>query len=48
MKFHIDLHAIVNGDLSVREGHNLAHSLKDALRTEHVEIGHVLIHVEPE
>ena len=47
MKYHIDLHAIVDGNLSVREGHDLAHSLKDALRAEHLEIGHVLIHVEP-
>ncbi len=48
MKYHIDLHAIVDGNLSVREGHDIAHSLKDTLRSEHMEIGHVLIHVEPE
>jgi cation diffusion facilitator family transporter len=48
MKYHIDLHAIVDGNLSVREGHDIAHLLKDTLRSEHFEIGHVLIHVEPE
>ena len=48
MKYHIDLHAIVDGDLTVREGHDIAHLLKDTLRAEHLEIGHVLIHVEPE
>jgi cation diffusion facilitator family transporter len=48
MKYHIDLHAVVDCDLSVREGHHIAHLLKDALSDEHFEIGHVLIHVEPD
>lgn len=48
MKYHIDLHAIVDGDLSVRQGHDIAHLLKDTLREEHFELGHVLIHVEPD
>ncbi|WP_367773904.1 cation diffusion facilitator family transporter [Flavobacterium sp. WC2421] len=47
MKYHVDLHAIVDGTISVREGHDLAHKLKDTLRTEIPELGHVLIHVEP-
>lgn len=47
MKYHVDLHAIVNADISVKEGHDLAHQLKDTLRKEIPELGHVLIHVEP-
>jgi cation diffusion facilitator family transporter len=47
MKYHIDLHAIVKGDLTVKEGHDLAHKLKDTLRNEIPELGHVLIHIEP-
>lgn len=47
MKFHVDLHAIVNADISVRDGHELAHNLKDTLRMHIPELGHVLIHVEP-
>lgn len=47
MKYHVDLHAIVNGEISVKEGHDLAHKLKDTLRSEIIELGHVLIHVEP-
>ena len=47
MKYHVDLHAIVDGTISVKEGHDLAHKLKDTLRTEIPELGHVLIHVEP-
>lgn len=48
MKFHIDLHAVVNGGISVKEGHEIAHNLKDYLRSEIPNIGHVLIHVEPD
>lgn len=48
MKFHIDLHAVVNGGISVKEGHEIAHNLKDYLRSEIPNIGHVLIHIEPD
>jgi cation diffusion facilitator family transporter len=47
MKYHVDLHARVNGDLSVKEGHDLCHKLKDTLQEEIPELGHVLIHIEP-
>lgn len=47
MKYHVDLHAIVDGKISVTEGHDIAHRLKDHLREEMPHLGHVLIHVEP-
>jgi cation diffusion facilitator family transporter len=47
MQYHVDLHAIVDGTITVKAGHDLAHKLKDALRTKIPELGHVLIHVEP-
>ena len=47
MKYHVDLHALVNADISVKEGHDLAHKLKDSLRSKILELGHVLIHIEP-
>ncbi len=47
MKYHIDLHAIVAANISVKEGHDLAHLLKDTLRTRIPNLGHVLIHIEP-
>lgn len=47
MKYHVDLHAIVDANITVKEGHDLAHRLKDALRKEIIELGHVLIHIEP-
>ncbi|NVK50057.1 MAG: cation transporter [Cyclobacteriaceae bacterium] len=47
MKYHVDLHANVDGDLSVREGHDIAHDLKDTLKIKLPELGHILIHIEP-
>lgn len=47
MKFHVDLHASVDGSISVTEGHDLAHALKNKLRIELPQLGHILIHVEP-
>jgi cation diffusion facilitator family transporter len=47
MKYHVDLHAIVDAKISVKEGHDLAHKLKDTLRSKILELGHVLIHIEP-
>lgn len=47
MKYHVDLHAIVDAKISVKEGHDLSHKLKDTLRNELFELGHVLIHIEP-
>jgi cation diffusion facilitator family transporter len=47
MKFHVDLHAIVDATISVKEGHDISHRLKDTLREEIPQLGHVLIHIEP-
>jgi cation diffusion facilitator family transporter len=47
MKYHVDLHAIVDGSISVQEGHAIAHRLKDTLHEQLPELGHILIHVEP-
>lgn len=47
MQYHVDLHATVDSNITVKEGHDLAHKLKDTLREEIPELGHVLIHVEP-
>ncbi|MEP7197067.1 MAG: cation diffusion facilitator family transporter [Saprospiraceae bacterium] len=47
MQFHVDLHAIVNANITVKHGHEIAHNLKDRLRNELPQLGHVLIHIEP-
>ena len=48
MQYHVDLHAKVGGEITVRQGHEIAHQLKDTLRSELPQLGHVLIHVEPQ
>lgn len=47
MKYHVDLHAIVDSTITVKEGHDIAHKLKDHLRKQLPDLGHVLIHIEP-
>ncbi|MGJ1325354.1 cation diffusion facilitator family transporter [Sphingobacterium faecium] len=46
-KHLVDLHAIVNGDITVKEGHILAHNLQAYLQQEMPQLGNILIHVEP-
>ncbi len=48
MTFHVDLHAIVNAEITVREGHEIAHKLKDHLLATKPEIADVHIHIEPD
>lgn len=48
MVYHVDLHAVVNAHITVKEGHAIAHNLKDKLRSEIPNLGHVLIHIEPD
>lgn len=47
MKYHVDLHASVNGKITVKAGHEIAHNLKDTLLKEMPQLGQVLIHIEP-
>lgn len=47
LHYHVDLHATVDGTISVREGHDIAHLLKDTLKEKIPEIAEVLIHIEP-
>ncbi len=47
MKYHVDLHALVDAHLSVKEGHDISHLLKDTLLSELPQLGQVLIHIEP-
>ena len=47
MKYHVELHAIVQADITVKYGHEIAHNLKDTLLNDIPQLGHVLIHIEP-
>jgi cation diffusion facilitator family transporter len=46
--YYVDLHVEVNGNLSVFEGHKIAHDVKEALLEEIPTISDVLIHIEPD
>ena len=43
----IDIHVEVDGNLSVRKGHEIAHRVKDALLASEHRISDVLVHIEP-
>ena len=46
-RLYVDLHLVVDGNISVREGHNIAGAVKGKImRAEH-EVVDVIIHVEP-
>ncbi|QHT70736.1 cation transporter [Rhodocytophaga rosea] len=46
-EYFVDLHVLVDGHLSVKEGHRIAHQVKDAILLENRQIYDVLIHIEP-
>ena len=48
MSYQVDLHAVVDAEISVREGHELAHKLQDTLQQQIPEISNILIHIEPD
>ncbi len=45
--YYVDLHVQVNGAISVHQGHELAHRVKDAIRATDSRIADVLVHIEP-
>jgi len=45
--YYIDLHVTVGGSISVREGHDIARRVKEAIRVSHSSVADVLIHIEP-
>lgn len=47
LAFYVDLHVGVDGGISVRDGHAIAHEVKDAIRQSDARIADVLVHVEP-
>jgi cation diffusion facilitator family transporter len=47
MDYLVDLHAVVSADISVKEGHDIAHALKDYLMQRIPDIGNVFVHIEP-
>ncbi|MCF8416868.1 MAG: cation diffusion facilitator family transporter [Crocinitomicaceae bacterium] len=48
MVYIVDLHVIVNGKLSVVEGHEIAHSVKSQLLRDLPDLSDILVHIEPD
>jgi cation diffusion facilitator family transporter len=45
--FYADLHVEVDGNISVRDGHDIAHEVKRAIQKSDPRIADVLVHIEP-
>lgn len=43
----VEIHVKVDGGVSVRQGHDIAHAVKDTLLVSPLAIGDVVVHVEP-
>lgn len=47
MAYNVELHVLVDANLTVAQGHDIAHDLKDYLMGRLTDLGHILIHIEP-
>jgi cation diffusion facilitator family transporter len=46
-EYFIDIHLIVNGELSVKQGHDIGHAVKNAIKSRKPTVYDVLTHIEP-
>lgn len=46
-EYYVDLHLTVDGDMTVRAAHQIAHDVKNAIRSANPMVADVLVHVEP-
>ena len=47
LSFYVDLHIVVDGEMTVREGHSLSHQVEDEVVGALPQVAEVLVHVEP-
>jgi divalent metal cation (Fe/Co/Zn/Cd) transporter len=47
LSYYVDLHVVVDGAVTVRAGHQLAHRVQEAVRQRLPRVAGVLVHVEP-
>jgi cation diffusion facilitator family transporter len=45
--YYVDLHVVVDREIPVWRGHEIAHRVKEALQAERPQIADVLVHIEP-
>jgi cation diffusion facilitator family transporter len=48
MHYWVDVHVVVDAEISVAEGHLIGHQLKDQLMAKFPEIINVFVHIEPD
>lgn len=48
IKNHADMHLWVDKDLTVEQGHNIAHAVKDHIQEVMPQFAHIHIHIEPD
>lgn len=46
-EYFVDIHVLVDANLPVYKGHEIAHKVKDELKKEYSNISDVLVHIEP-
>jgi cation diffusion facilitator family transporter len=47
LDYYVDLHVGVDGNISVHQGHQIAHRVKTAIKQSDSRVADVLVHVEP-
>jgi cation diffusion facilitator family transporter len=47
LDYYVDLHVGVDGNISVQQGHEIAHRVKSAIQQSDSRIADVLVHIEP-
>lgn len=47
LNYYVDLHVGVDGNISVHDGHEIAHKVKSAIQQSDSRIADVLVHIEP-
>src|ERR1044071_1384031 len=47
LDYYVDLHVGVDGNISVHEGHDIAHRVKSAIQQSDARVADVLVHIEP-
>jgi cation diffusion facilitator family transporter len=44
---HADMHVWVNKNLTVEQGHDIAHAVQDRIKEQYPQMAHIHIHIEP-
>ena len=47
LEYYVDLHVLVDPEMTVRESHRIAHEVRDAIVTRENRVRDVLVHMEP-